>query len=101
MDLTIELRKQLYLAHGTVTVSCFFTFGFIGKKAINFLHCPVVGTDNEAMVVHVQDEILALKLGKSRGRERKEKERERGKRAVEVVNDSNNVEVKLRKWCAL
>ena len=39
-----------------------FTFGFIGKKAVDFLCCPVVGTDDEAMVVHVQDKVLALKV---------------------------------------
>ena len=45
------------------------TFGFIGKKAVDFLYCPVVSTDNKAMVVHVQDEVLALRV---------ERERERG-----------------------
>ena len=52
------------------------TFGFIGEKAVNFLSCPVVGTDNEAMVIHVQDEVLALKW-KERGRERESGEGER------------------------
>ena len=45
------------------------TFGFIGKKAVNFLYCPVVSTDDKAMVVHVQDEVLALGVGRERGRE--------------------------------
>jgi hypothetical protein len=44
------------------------TFGFIGKKVVDFCYCPIVSTDNEAMVVHVQDEVLALKLERERRR---------------------------------
>lgn len=63
----------------------FFTFSFVGKKAVHFLCCPVVCTDNEAMVIHVQDEVLALKSGRGREREKEERE-ERGNGAVEVVH---------------
>ena len=49
------------------------------------------------MVVHIQDEVLALKV--ERERERKRRER---KSAMEVVDDGNNVvEIKLRKWYAI
>lgn len=54
------------------------TFGFIGEKAVNFLSCPVVGTDNEAMVVHVQDEVLALKMEREREREKREEGERKG-----------------------
>ena len=43
------------------------TFGFIGKKAVDFLYCPVVSTDDKAMVVHIQDEVLALRVERERG----------------------------------
>ena len=56
----------------------FFTFGFVGKKAVNFLSCPVVGTDNEAMVIHVQDEVLALKMEREREREKREEGERKG-----------------------
>ena len=69
------------------------TFGFIGKKAVDFLYCPVVSTDDKAMVVHIQDEVLAL---------RGERERRERKSCMEVVDDSNNIiEIKLRKWYAI
>ena len=62
------------------------TFGLVGKEMVHFRCCPVVSTDNKAMVVHVQDEVLALLVeggggGKEREREReREREGRRGKR---------------------
>ena len=52
------------------------TFGFVGKETVNFLGCSVVGTDNETVVVHVQDEVLAL----LRERERKKNDIRQRKR---------------------
>ena len=52
------------------------TFGFVGKETVDFFGSPVVSTDYKTVVVHVQDEVLALLGGE--GRER-EGERERGK----------------------
>ena len=51
------------------------TFGFVCKESINFLYGPVVGTDDKAMVIHVQDEVLALR-GYWRGREENREEGE-------------------------
>ena len=68
------------------------TFSFVGKKAVHFLCCPVVCTDNEAMVVHVQDEVLALKVEREKERKReREEERKRGS------GSGTYVEVELRK----
>ena len=36
------------------------TFSFLGQEVINLRHSSVVGTDDKAMVVHVQYEVLAL-----------------------------------------
>lgn len=70
------LKKMAYKCsyHGTPHHKCelkmvvLCTFGFIGKKAVNFLYCPVVSTNDKAMVVHVQDEVLALRVERERKR---------------------------------
>ena len=37
----------------------FRAFGFVGEKVVHLLHRPVEGHDGEAVVVHVQNKILA------------------------------------------
>lgn len=51
--------------HGKVEASTgnLQTFGFIGKKFVNLLSSTVVGADNEAVVIHVEDQVLSL-IGK-------------------------------------
>ena len=73
------------------------TFGFIGKKMVDFGRCPVVGTNDEAMVVHVQDEVLALEVKRERDRERgtKRKRDEERKSTMDVVDDNNSVKTKI------
>ena len=39
------------------------TFRLIGKEVVNLRYSSVVGTHNEAMVVHVQNYILTLCMG--------------------------------------
>ena len=39
------------------------TFCLIGKEVVNFGGCTIVGDDNEAFIVHVEDQILTLLKG--------------------------------------
>ena len=41
-----------------------FTFSLILEEMIHLGSCPVERTDGEALVVHVQNEILSLKANK-------------------------------------
>ena len=37
------------------------TLSFIGKEVVNLAGCAIVGDNSEAFVIHVENEILALK----------------------------------------
>lgn len=37
-----------------------FTLGLVGKEGVDLGDCPVVCNDSEALVVHVEDQVLAL-----------------------------------------
>ena len=39
------------------------TLGLVCKEVIDFAGCAVVGNDGEALVVHVENEVLALEGG--------------------------------------
>lgn len=37
-------------------------FGLVGKESLHLLNSSIVGTHNKAMVVYVQDQVLALRV---------------------------------------
>ena len=62
--LTMSITRRGFLS--LATISCnrmraedFRALGFVGEEVVHLLHRAVEGHDGEAVVVHVQNEILA------------------------------------------
>ena len=57
LDISTCLKIRLDISEMTGGV----TFGLIGQECIDFLSSTVVGNDIEALVVHVENQVLALR----------------------------------------
>ena len=55
-----EDRTESQLELTPTQIECILTLGLVGKESINLGRRAVVRDDSKALVVHVEDQVLAL-----------------------------------------